>query len=710
MTTGHLSSVVSVSMHGSSDSFSDLASPSPLTLSEFLVEHTPPSPSPSERLNFRRLRAVVDSSGRRTFVEHEVSADGGEQMRKDDDTVFAVVYGADSEIHCSGHGGETHVVQRKSLKLLIDFLEAEYAKFNKELRLQIGSGLIDYAHLWAIFSPSTIVYSRTGDSLELPTTSLVTWAGYKIPEEERGQHEPPFYLVRSKTVYFDGNKVALGSLETKIEHFAGMVKIASLVCYPFEYHENKARLGAQLVERGKKYLSLQGRRAHHKLFTGVAYRKFLGGKLDLQQDRIMIDGETLRSLCLLHGARDVAKGVHAQDDSNVTGFLINGRSPRYLLDLLLSEAADDSEQNTGSKSGRDGEHSVQGAGSTHGDGEGNAGICDECQRKTRERLKEAKKTLSMIFHPTITGYSLAHWSWFEFPVDGIQEVKWDGQAWDYLMLEEHAKELMRTSVIPHVAMSAPGLRGSGPGGRGALNILLHGPSDTGKTLTVEALCDHLQVPLMRISVGSFTMKTEIISAALIDQKMLEVCHRWGAVLLINDLPFLWSQMSLIAQHAQWPSVILQHLTSPRRQGVIFFACKGGHVNWVDGALPQIRTQEGMPRLRFNLSFRYTFPTRYGRTNLIRKCLARALERGQVQMAPLNDVGLHRLANSDLTYRETRNVVQLALDWVCEKEEVMPLAVLQQLLDMPREHRRGPPRVDSVQSITPSTYSITPDLG
>ncbi|OTA06709.1 hypothetical protein A9Z42_0074770 [Trichoderma parareesei] len=331
------------------------------------------------------------------------------------------------------------------------------------------------------------------------------------------------------------------------------------------------------------------------MFTGVAYRKFFDGKLDLQEDKIVIDGETLRGLCLLHGARAVAKGVHAHEDPDATGFLINGISPRFLLDLLTSEAADDSERSTGGEPGRHSEHSVQGADSIYETSTDGEGICDDCQRRTRERLKEAKSTLSMIFHPTITGYSLAHWSWFEFPVDGIGDVKWDGQAWEYLMLEEHAKELMRMAVTPHVSMSAPNLGGTGPGGRGAFNILLHGPSDTGKTLTVEALCGHLQVPLMKISVDTFMVAPEIISAAVIHQKMLEVCHRWGAILLVDDLPFLWSQLVLAAQQKQWPSIVLQHLMSPRGHGVIFFTSKGGHVNWGEGALPQIKFLRGAAR-------------------------------------------------------------------------------------------------------------------
>jgi hypothetical protein len=70
----------------------------------------------------------------------------------------------------------------------------------------------------------------------------------------------------------------------------------------------------------------------------------------------------------------------------------------------------------------------------------------------------------------------------------------------------------------------------------------------------------------------------------------------------------------------------------------------------------------------------------------------------VHMAPLTDVGMHRLGESDLNYRELRNVVQLALDWACEKGEVMPLTVLRQLLEMPREHRRGPSSAHSVRSI------------
>lgn len=81
----------------------------------------------------------------------------------------------------------------------------------------------------------------------------------KTPKGELGQHETPFYLVRSKTVYFDGNKLAFGNIEAKIEHFTGMVKISSLVCYPLEFHEHKGHIRAKLFERSKKILSLQGK-------------------------------------------------------------------------------------------------------------------------------------------------------------------------------------------------------------------------------------------------------------------------------------------------------------------------------------------------------------------------------------------------------------------------------------------------------------------
>ncbi|KAL6871250.1 hypothetical protein J3F83DRAFT_648735 [Trichoderma novae-zelandiae] len=174
------------------------------------------------------------------------------------------------------------------------------------------------------------------------------------------------------------------------------------------------------------------------------------------------------------------------------------------------------------------------------------------------------------------------------------KMSWDGEAWDYLMLEENAKELIRTPVIPHVSAPVLDLHGAGPGGRGALNstFLLHGPSDTGKSLTVEALCDHLQVPLIRVSARTFELKPEIVSAALFEQKMLEVCHRWGAILLIDDAFFLWDHICLTVQQKTWPSVFLQHLTSPRGQGVLFLTCKGGHVNCGEGALPHTKIELG----------------------------------------------------------------------------------------------------------------------
>src|ERR1700712_3708156 len=86
-----------------------------------------------------------------------------------------------------------------------------------------------------------------------------------------------------------------GTMEVKIRDFPGAVKINTLVCYPLKYHDNALKLRTELIERGRKFVSLQG--MQYKTHLGMAWMKVKGIPIKVSvTGRIMIDPATHRRI------------------------------------------------------------------------------------------------------------------------------------------------------------------------------------------------------------------------------------------------------------------------------------------------------------------------------------------------------------------------------------------------------------------------------
>jgi len=53
--------------------------------------------------------------------------------------------------------------------------------------------------------------------------------------------------------------------------FNGAKKIDSLACYPLKYHKDEPKIRAELIERGKKFVALQG--VNYRQHVGMAFYK-----------------------------------------------------------------------------------------------------------------------------------------------------------------------------------------------------------------------------------------------------------------------------------------------------------------------------------------------------------------------------------------------------------------------------------------------------
>jgi AAA+ superfamily predicted ATPase len=65
-----------------------------------------------------------------------------------------------------------------------------------------------------------------------------------------------------------------------------------------------------------------------------------------------------------------------------------------------------------------------------------------------------------------------------------------------------------------------------------VTAVLHGPPGTGKTLTAEGISEMLKCPLYMASAGELGTDSRYLEHEL--QKILDICHAWGAILLLDE--------------------------------------------------------------------------------------------------------------------------------------------------------------------------------
>eukprot|EP01094_Clydonella_sp_ATCC50884_P016009 TRINITY_DN266_c0_g1_i1.p1 TRINITY_DN266_c0_g1~~TRINITY_DN266_c0_g1_i1.p1 ORF type:complete len:836 (+),score=353.79 TRINITY_DN266_c0_g1_i1:250-2757(+) len=168
--------------------------------------------------------------------------------------------------------------------------------------------------------------------------------------------------------------------------------------------------------------------------------------------------------------------------------------------------------------------------------------------------------------PFLPGFSFQTKQWGEFFVRRITEIAFDTEAFRDLVLPQDKKSLIRALVDDHrITMEAlrrqtaeqeakdrieatrgcisrdtadprrnknVGFTDIIAGKGGGCIFLLHGTPGVGKTLTAEAVSEHLQIPLYVVSVGELGTTPQSLETSL--QKILELAQAWGCSLLLDE--------------------------------------------------------------------------------------------------------------------------------------------------------------------------------
>jgi hypothetical protein len=550
---------------------------------------------------------------------------------------------------------KTNEKKRKQLKVLIKYLDTDYAKVKDSLYPMLDAGLITFELLWALWKPNTLAYSTTYGSTEDPRAFRVEQA-----QLQSSMMKGEYYYIDSKYFEFDGKKFGYGSFAEEIASFQGARKITSLPCYPLKYHKNEEKLRAQLIERGKKFVELSG--VHYKSYTGMAFQKRKKNavlKFNIQNSRIMIDPGIFRRINPNYYVSPVrpqdidASDDEADSDTGCAAQSSDEDEPKMVTRLIRKP---------------NGQVVIAQVAKNHMNGrESEKDTLDALPTQTGDtQTTEFTDEEYLIASPLLLGFSFSDKQWLEFSVSGINEIKWNDTAWDSLVLEPATKDLIQALVKSRKYNAAQTIddviQGKGKG----LVTVLHGPPGTGKTLTAEGISELLQCPLYMASAGELSTDSRYLEQEL--QKILDICHAWGAILLLDEADVFLEKRNMHDIHRNaLVSIFLRQLEY--FQGILFLTTN------------RVETFDEAFQSRIHIALRYDHLDAKAKKAIFRMFLDRVHALGKLKLEDFTEDDLDKLAKNDLNGREIKNVIGSAQDLAVSKGEAMGMRHIRQVLDV-----------------------------
>jgi len=106
-----------------------------------------------------------------------------------------------------------NLLKRQHLKVLLKYLDKDFAETKKILNPMLEAGIITFDLLWAIFKPNELVHTTTYGSLDEPRA-------YRIEQTEKyTSTRGEFYEVEGKYLEYDGKSWGMGMISPCIHGY-----------------------------------------------------------------------------------------------------------------------------------------------------------------------------------------------------------------------------------------------------------------------------------------------------------------------------------------------------------------------------------------------------------------------------------------------------------------------------------------------------------
>ncbi len=170
--------------------------------------------------------------------------------------------------------------------------------------------------------------------------------------------------------------------------------------------------------------------------------------------------------------------------------------------------------------------------------------------------------LLFMCYPFVNGFSFATKEWGEIYVEHLEDNTYDDKAFDYLVLDENIKRMVKILVMNSEGTFTDIIQKKS----GGTIICLNGPPGIGKTLTCQSISELLHKPLYSISCGELGSDVVMMEKKLAD--LLEIAYAWNAIVLLDEADiFMEKRASNDVQRNAMVSVFLRLLENYK--GVMF---------------------------------------------------------------------------------------------------------------------------------------------
>lgn len=430
-------------------------------------------------------------------------------------------------------------LQISQCKIMIAYLDQDYEDTKKTLYPMLEAGNITFELLWALFKPNTIAFTNAYGSTEDPRCFKVDYAT-KDSSFMRGE----WYCIEGRYLEYDGKSFGLGEFEIDVESFKGPRKITSLSTYPLKYHKDPSGIKKQLVERGKRFVSMQG--MNYRFHKGLAFQKKKKNVAKVNiNGRIMIDPAIFRRINPNYPIsyikpKDSDDNLFGSDCCDCSDCAESSSDEDFEGGNDLAPVGEDDDDDDSEKkvykvvTDKDDElHVVEVPVGEDG---------QEIRTEKIEKITDGKEVTSkeyefseeelLIASPVVLGFAFSEKLWLEFSLGGVTDIKWNEGAFESLVLPANHKSIVRGMVSSHKFHAAQTIDDVVQGKGKGLVFVLHGPPGVGKTLTAEGIAEYLKCPLYAVSAGELGTDSRQLEQEL--QKIMDIAHSWGAILLLDE--------------------------------------------------------------------------------------------------------------------------------------------------------------------------------